>query len=73
MPLSSQLGPEDGWKRANPTLLHFIFKGKTLCGETLPKDAPADNVRNHQCQKCFERTRNLYNSNDIKDAYRDIQ
>lgn len=72
MPLSSQLGPEDGWKRASESELHFTFKGKTLCGATLPKESPADNVREHQCQTCFERVRNLYNSNDIKDAYRNI-
>jgi len=72
LPLSDKLGKDDGWKRFSETELHFEFKGKFLCGVKPENDTPADNVREHQCQTCFERVRNLYNSNKIEDAYRDL-
>lgn len=52
--------------------LHFVFKGKSLCGAEVPEDSPRDNIREEQCQTCFERVRNLYNSNKTEDAYKDL-
>ena len=72
MPLSSQLDENDGWKRVDMGSIHFSFKDKFLCGEPIPEDAKPDNVPSQRCQTCFERTRNLYNSNNIEDAYKDI-
>lgn len=88
MSLSDKLSKDDGWYRVEesvskkgtdhilitetPGSLHFVFKGKSLCGAEVPDKSPRDNVREEQCQTCFERVRNLYNSNKIEDAYRDL-
>ena len=71
MPLYQKLKDSDGWYRTGKEELHFVFNGKSLCGETIPADAPRDNVREQQCQKCFERVRNLYNFDSEKDLRKD--
>jgi len=80
MVLASQLSENDGWKRliagvpkVTSTVIHFFFKGKRLCDSKEEVEGEThDNVPADRCQKCFERTRNLYNSDKIEDAYRDI-
>ena len=53
--------------------IHFMFKGKSLCGADIPSDATRDNVpKGENCQKCFERHRNLFNSDNPEDAYKDL-
>jgi len=79
MPLSDKLSEDDGWKREilqdgeiQSDKIHFDFKGKFLCGEKITKAWKHDNVRADQCQTCFERVRNLYNSDNPEDAYKDL-
>jgi len=52
--------------------LHFVFKGKSLCGADVPDDALRDNVPGENCKKCFQRHRNLFNSDNPEDAYKDL-
>lgn len=70
-PLSTQLSDSDGWFRTDKTTVHFKFQGQYLCETEVPEDEIRDNKKEHQCQKCFERVRNLYNYSKPEDAFKD--
>ena len=70
MPLNEKIGThkQDGWLQIEgEDEQHYSYNKRILCtGDATPSSALNDNNPEIHCQKCFEQTRLLYNTDDEK-------